>query len=241
MENQDFLVLLVIIVLKVPQFHCSALLARGLVVKASGVCRSASLALGDITAIAQGRQPPQDPAAQGTTAPLGPSPQLPLMASQELHVQSVTSVLSDLAVQLHAPLAPMCHTPVERSAMLAQRGNTVSLGRSHSHVPRGISVPRVQLFHLLVQQGPITLHQSKAAASPVLKGSSAPKIPLPLWRMNVQLATTALQVLLLPLSSHVQRGLTIPRLGAAWCLTAPPVTQGTTVHLWGSPMLQDPV
>lgn len=72
--------------------------------------------------------------AAGTTASLGPSPQLPLMAFRELHVQSVTSVLSDPAVQLHALLAPTCHTPMERSAMLAQRGNTVSLVRSRSLV-----------------------------------------------------------------------------------------------------------
>lgn len=45
--------------------------------------------------------------------------------------------------------------------------------------------------------------------------SSAPKIPLPFWRMNVQLATTALPVLLLQLSSHVLRGLTTHSLEAA--------------------------
>lgn len=34
------------------------------------------------------------------------------------------------------------------------------------------SVPRAQLFQFLVRQGPITLHRSKPAASPVLKGKS---------------------------------------------------------------------
>ena len=37
---------------------------------------------------------------------------------------------------------------------------------------QGISVPRAQLFQLLVRQGPITLHRGKPAASPVLKGKS---------------------------------------------------------------------
>ncbi|KAJ7417001.1 hypothetical protein WISP_67321 [Willisornis vidua] len=37
-------------------------------------------------------------------------------------------------------------------------------------VPKGISVPRAQLFQLLVQQDPITLPKDKPAASPVLKG-----------------------------------------------------------------------
>lgn len=58
------------------------------------------------------------------------------MASQELHVQSVTFVLLDPGVQHRAPLAPTCLTPVENSAMLAQWVNTVSLVTSHSHVPR---------------------------------------------------------------------------------------------------------
>lgn len=43
---------------------------------------------------------------------------------------------------------------------------------------QGISVPRAQLFLLLVQQGPITLHQGKAAASPVLKGKGETLSPL---------------------------------------------------------------
>lgn len=50
---------------EVHHFHYSALLAHGLAVKAVGVCRSAGLALGDITAIALGKGPPQDTAAQG--------------------------------------------------------------------------------------------------------------------------------------------------------------------------------
>lgn len=37
---------------------------------------------------------------------------------------------------------------------------------------QGISVPRAQLFQLLVLQGPITLHRAKPAASLVLKGKS---------------------------------------------------------------------
>lgn len=37
---------------------------------------------------------------------------------------------------------------------------------------QGISVPRAQLFQLLVQQGPITRHKGKPAVSPVLKGKS---------------------------------------------------------------------
>lgn len=35
---------------------------------------------------------------------------------------------------------------------------------------QGISVPKAQLFQLLVQQGPITLHKGRPPASPVLKG-----------------------------------------------------------------------
>jgi len=46
-------------------FHYSALLAHGPPLKAVGVCRNASLALGDIIAIALARGPPQDTAAQG--------------------------------------------------------------------------------------------------------------------------------------------------------------------------------
>lgn len=46
-------------------------------------------------------------------------------------------------------------------------------------------------------------------------GSSAPRIPLPFWRMNVPLGTTALQALPLQLSSHVLEGPTTPSLAAA--------------------------
>lgn len=43
--------------------------------------------------------------------------------------------------------------------------------------------------------------------------------------MSVQLATTALPVLLLPLSFHVPRELTTYKMEAVSCLTVPPVTQ----------------
>lgn len=58
------------------------------------------------------------------------------MDSQELPVCLVTFVLLDPEVQNHVLLAPTCHTPMERSAMLAQRVNTVSLVRNQSHVPK---------------------------------------------------------------------------------------------------------
>lgn len=43
--------------------------------------------------------------------------------------------------------------------------------------------------------------------------------------MSVQLATTALPALLLPLSFHVLRGPTTHKMGAAWCLTVSPVSE----------------
>lgn len=59
-------------------------------------------------------------------------------------------------------------------------------------------------------------------------GSFAPKIPLPFWRMSVQLATTALLARLQQLSSRVLQGLTTHRRGAAYSLTALPATQVNT-------------